>query len=88
MSENNLQKLQVLKAVADLNMIHSFKISEEEYANWTQTIFRLFKGTDPKILAETVGKVVDEYLFGTNNFVKDDGLLNIVTMVKRYLGIF
>lgn len=68
----------------DLNMIQSFKLTDEEYASWTENLFRLY----PSVTPEIVGKIVDEFLMGNNIFVKEDGFLNISVMVKRYLGIF
>lgn len=70
--------------VKDINMIISYKYSDDDLANWVLTIYRLFPGITP----EVIGRITDNFLKGIEYFDKDEGILNYTKLIQNYMGKF
>jgi len=68
-------------------MILPFPVSDDSYAQWSLTIFRLFNEMYHERLPEKVGKIVDDFLMGKDQFDRNIGIANITSKLKVYLGI-
>lgn len=68
--------------IKDVNMIVSFPYTDEDLAQWTQTIFRLY----PNVTIDVIARLTDNFLKGEETFVRDIGILNYTTKINSYLG--
>lgn len=82
MQENNLAKTQAFNLIKDVNMMVTYKYTDEELAKWVQTIFRLFD----YVKVETLVTITDNFLTGEEDFDKNIGILNYTIRIARYSG--
>lgn len=68
--------------VTDVNMIVSFKYSEEEVLKWVSTIYRLF----PDVTIEAISKITDNFLSGVEVFDPSIGIVNYTSKINSYMG--
>ena len=64
-------------------MIVSFSYTDNDFAGWVNTIYRLF----PKITPEIIGKMTDNFLLGRHEFRRDEGIVNYTRLVSSYMNV-
>lgn len=79
--------MQVMNAIKDINMIIPYALTDEQLAEWTVTIFRLY-GKYEDQLPEIVCSIVDCFLTGKYEYNKEVGIVNITYRISKYIGAY
>lgn len=76
-----------MNTLKDINMVIPFALTDEQLADWTVTIFRLYPESE-KDIPSFVGNIVDSFLTGKEEYNKEIGIVNVTYRLKQYLGIY